>query len=145
MTDDHDRDSSFATISSIDLLDGRSKKIDFESSLDSYAHVFDRDRHNFTASSEISFANHPPVETEQNRTFTKKVSKTIINAFTGKPISPNPWRKLCTKNVARHTETEAIATRELFSPSSSPAQERRSNEHSNDRAAAARPSRKYRR
>ncbi len=71
-----------------------SRKIsEFESSLDSYSTFFNREINNFTTSSEF----------EDNRlsteTFIKETSTTIINAFTGKPISPYPWAKLCTKPV----------------------------------------------
>ncbi|CAF2119694.1 unnamed protein product [Rotaria magnacalcarata] len=108
MADGH-RDFSFSTVSSIDPIDIPFKITDVESSLDSYSNLFDRAQHNFTASSELSYSNlnndesdkNPVSTVNHNRTFTKEISKTMINAFTGKPISPNPWRKLCTKNV-RH-------------------------------------------
>jgi hypothetical protein len=121
---DHHRDFSFTTLSSIDPNDIPLKTSDFESSLESYSNLFDKDRHNFSASSEISFANHndeqfdknPSSTVDHNRTFTKEISRTIINAFTGKPISPNPWRKLCTKNVHHRTETHIAIPIELSSP-----------------------------
>jgi len=75
---------------------------DFESSIDSYSTLFDKNKQNFTASSEISFVNL------DDRTFTKQVSKTIINAFTGKPISPNPWRKLSTKSIQQQAQPYPI-------------------------------------
>jgi hypothetical protein len=82
------------------------------SSLDSYEHLFNKNLQNFTTSSEISFVNCDNERFEQNnRTFTKDVATTIINIFTGKPISPNPWRKLCTKN----NEPNIIDPNELFS------------------------------
>ncbi|CAF3277725.1 unnamed protein product [Rotaria socialis] len=111
MADDH-RDFSFATVSSINPIDIPFKITDVESSLDSYSNLFDRAQHNFTASSELSYSNldndesdkNPVSTVNHNRTFTKEISKTMINAFTGKPISPNPWRKLCTKNVRHQIE-----------------------------------------
>ncbi|CAF0986508.1 unnamed protein product [Adineta ricciae] len=120
MAEDHDHeDISFRTSSSIDLIDIPLKNTDFNSSLDTYSNVFDKNRHNFSASSEIPFINQnndQPLSTEYNRTFTKEVSKTIINAFTGKPISPNPWRKLCTKNIQRQIETDIAMSNDILSP-----------------------------
>ncbi|CAF1119924.1 unnamed protein product [Rotaria sordida] len=106
MTDDH-QDFSFSTLSS----------------LDSYSNIFDRAQHNFTASSEIPSINLDDEELEKNllptinhnRTFTKEISKPIINAFTGKPISPNPWRKLCTKNSQHQIQTHEIIPIEIIS------------------------------
>ena len=85
-----------------------------ESSLDSYSVIFDRGQHNYTASSEISPSRDPADEpdapvfipVDANRTFTKEITTTVINAFTGKPISPNPWRKLCTKQISSATVCE---------------------------------------
>ncbi|CAF4263952.1 unnamed protein product [Rotaria sp. Silwood2] len=121
MTDDY-RDFSVSTLSSIDPIDIPLKNIDFESSLDSYSNVFDRVQHNFTASSEIpciilnneEVDKNPLPTVDHNRTFTKEISKPIINAFTGKPISPNPWRKLCTKNVQHHIDTDIVIPIETF-------------------------------
>nr|ADD91468.1 hypothetical protein [Adineta vaga] len=128
MADDcHHEDISFATSSSIDIIDIPLKKTDFESSLESYTDVFDKNQHNFSASSEISFINQNnehPLSTEHNRTFTKEISKTIINAFTGKPISPNPWRKLCTKNVQHQIDTDVVISNEIFSSNSRTTEER---------------------
>lgn len=92
------------------------KHFDLESSIDSYSTLFNKNKQNFTASSEISFVNHENDQLDENpqstgvhdRTFTKKVSKTIINAFTGKPISPNPWRKLSTKSIQQETQPYPI-------------------------------------
>jgi hypothetical protein len=81
----------------------RSRKIlEFESSLDSYSTFFNREINNFTTSSEFE---DNPLSTE---TFIKETSTTIINAFTGKPISPNPWAKLCTKPIPHHLEQDLI-------------------------------------
>lgn len=124
MTDDH-RDFSFSTISSVDPTDIPLKTVDFESSLDSYSKLFDKAQHNFTASSEISYINRNSEESDKNplstvdhnRTFTKEKSRTLINAFTGKPISPNPWRKLCTKKIQEPVETDAVISIEIASKS----------------------------
>jgi hypothetical protein len=101
---DHHRDLSLSTSSSSDVVKLPIKITNLESSLDSYSNIFNKAEHNFTASSEISFVDIEQVDknpVDHNRTFTKEISTTIINAFTGKPISPNPWRKLCTKNIQR--------------------------------------------
>ena len=82
----------------------------FDCSLDSYSKIFDRNEQNFTTSSEIPLTTNDDLVGEDhqhesssakspNRTFTKEKTRTMINAFTGKPISPNPWRKLSTKNI----------------------------------------------
>ncbi|CAF0845365.1 unnamed protein product [Adineta steineri] len=116
---EHNRDLSFTTLSSIDSIDIPLKTTDFDLSLESYRNLFNKDKHNFTASSEISFENHHnenPLLDNHNRTFTKEISKTLVNAFTGKPISPNPWRKLCTKNIQQHIETDIPIPIEIFSP-----------------------------
>lgn len=74
----------------------------FESSLDSYSKLFDRNEQNFTTSSEIPLITKEILSPySHNRTFTKEKTTTMINAFTGKPISPNPWRKLSTKNIQK--------------------------------------------
>jgi hypothetical protein len=121
---DHHRDFSFS-ISSIDPTDISSKNPDFESSLDSYSNLFNKDQHHFTTSSEVSFVNlddeqlneNPLTAVDHNRTFTKEITKTIFNIFTGKPISPNPWRKLCTKYIQHQIETDVIPI-QVFSPDS---------------------------
>ncbi|CAF3885049.1 unnamed protein product [Rotaria sp. Silwood1] len=121
MTDDC-RDFSFSTLSSIDPINIPLKNTDFESSLDSYSNVFDKVQHNFTTSSEIPCTNLNNEELDKNalptvnhnRTFTKEVSKPMINAFTGKPISPNPWRKLCTKNVQDQIHTDVVIPIEIL-------------------------------
>ncbi|CAF3842644.1 unnamed protein product [Rotaria sp. Silwood1] len=121
MTDDC-RDFSFSTLSSIDPINIPLKNTDFESSLDSYSNVFDKAQHNFTTSSEIPCTNLNNEELDKNvlptvnhnRTFTKEVSKPMINAFTGKPISPNPWRKLCTKNVQDQIHTDVVIPIEIL-------------------------------
>lgn len=91
------------------------KILDLESSsLACYSNFINRDLNNFTTSSEVSLfqldqdesVEIPPSPITHNRTFIKEISTTIINAFTGKPISPNPWGKLCSKLVPQPTETD---------------------------------------
>jgi hypothetical protein len=124
MTDSH-RDFSCSTASSIDPIDIPIKNIDFESSsLDSYSNFFDKAQHDFTTSSEISFINldnepfdqNPLSTVDHNQTFTKEISKTIINIFTGKRISTNPWGKLCTKNIQQEKPIDDMIPIEVFSP-----------------------------
>lgn len=97
-----------------------SKNVNFDSSLESYSNFFDKDLHNFANSSEISLITRDqevidqnPSPSNLNETFTK-TSRTIINAFTGKPISPNPWRKLCSKNtiIPIQTFSSDVTTKE---------------------------------
>ena len=121
MTDDPE-DFSFLTSSSVDSIKVPLKNIDFDSSLDSYSNLFDKAKHNFSASSEKSIIHcnneqldkNPLSTVDYNQTFIKEFSKTIINAFTGKPISPNPWRKLSTKNVQHQMDTEKIVPIEVL-------------------------------
>lgn len=75
-----------------------------ESTLDSYSELFARDAKNFSTSTELN-------REKADRTFTKAITGTLINAFTGKPISPNPWRKLSTVD-----ETPFSFDRVVFSP-----------------------------
>ncbi len=76
------------------------KQLELESSsLDSYSNFINKEINNFTTSSEISVIKLDNEIDDNNRTFIKEISTNIINAFTGKPISPNPWSKLCTKPV----------------------------------------------
>lgn len=100
--------------------------LDLESSsLDSYSNFINRDLNNFTTSSEVSLVqlDHdqsvdiPPSPVTHNRTFIKEISTTIINAFTGKPISPNPWGKLCSKLVPQPIEPDLLPV-QFCSPNS---------------------------
>jgi len=124
MTTDPHQDFSYSTSSSINSIDIPVKNIDLESSLDSYSNLFDKDLHNFTTSSKISFVNRDDQQLEKNalstvdhnRTFIKDTSRKIINIFTGKPISPNPWRKLCTKNVQHEKRIDDIVPIHGLSP-----------------------------
>ena len=101
------------------------------SSLDSYSNFINRDLNNFTTSSEVSLVrlDHdesidiPPSPVPHNRTFVKEISTTIINAFTGKPISPNPWAKLCSKLVPQPTEIDLLPT-QFPSPNSTTCMEK---------------------
>ena len=57
MTDPH-RDFSCSSSSSINLIPSHNnKKVDIESSLDSYENIFDKDQNNFTTSTIISTIN----------------------------------------------------------------------------------------
>jgi hypothetical protein len=105
---DHHQDLSLSTSSSSDVIKLPIQKTNLELSLDSYSNIFNKAQHNFTASSEISFLDIEEVDKNHNRTFTKELCTTIINAFTGKPISPNPWRKLCTKSQIVRNKFENI-------------------------------------
>jgi hypothetical protein len=117
MTDSH-RDFSCSSSSSINIIP--SQKIDFESSLDSYKNVFDKNQNNFTTSTTISdiILDEEPLDQNLNRTFTKEISRTIINVFTGKPISPNPWRKLCSKNVQHQIEPDFFVPAQILTSNS---------------------------
>ena len=107
---DHHLDFSFSTTSSVDVADIVLKNADFDSSLDSYSNLFNKDKQNFSVSSEISRLYND--DDKLNGTFTK-TAKSIINIFTGKPISPNPWRKLCSKTISHQTETDIIIPAEI--------------------------------
>jgi len=117
MTDSH-RDFSCSSLSSINITP--SQKNDIESSLDSYQNIFDKDQNNFSTSTTISAIIHDeePLDQNLNRTFTKEISRTIINIFTGKPISPNPWRKLCSKHVQHQIEPDFFVPAHILSPNS---------------------------
>ena len=92
------------------------KILDLESLslVDSYSNFINKDLNNFTTSSEVSLVQLdesveiPSSPITHNRTFIKEISTTIINAFTGKPISPNPWGKLCSKLVPQPIETDLL-------------------------------------
>ena len=61
--------------------------------IDSYSLLFDKAKHNFSTSSEISFIKHdlPPI-IDPNQTFTKETSTTTINnAPTEESIKFNPF------------------------------------------------------
>lgn len=121
---DPSQDLSFSissSSSSINPSNIQLKNTTFESSLDSYSIAFNKADHNFTTSSEVSFINlddeqfdeNPLTNPDLNETFVKSKSRTIINIFTGKPISPNPFRKLCSKNIQHQIETDNISIQGL--------------------------------
>ncbi|CAF1370176.1 unnamed protein product [Adineta steineri] len=66
--------------------------------LDSYSILFDKAKHNFSTSSEVSFNKHEHSIIDHNQIDTKEISTAINNVPTEKPINFNPFLLFFTEN-----------------------------------------------
>ncbi|CAF1195319.1 unnamed protein product [Rotaria sp. Silwood1] len=65
---------------------------------DSYSLLFDKAKHNFSTSSEISFIKHDSLPLDQNQTVTKETLTTINDPLNENSINFNPWFLLFTQD-----------------------------------------------
>ncbi|CAF4230500.1 unnamed protein product [Rotaria sp. Silwood2] len=65
---------------------------------ESYSLLFDKAKHNFSTSSEISFIKHESSPIDQNQTVTKETLTTINNELNENSINFNPWLLLFTQD-----------------------------------------------
>jgi hypothetical protein len=69
-----------------------------DETLSSYSLLFDKGKHNFSTSSEISFIKHDLLPSNHNQTFTKELSTTMIDHS---PTKFNPFLLLFEKSTVK--------------------------------------------